>query len=98
MPSSPCGDTTELLAETQEFWQQWTVKFTYQGPWRETVLRSLITLKALIDVGLLSEEWDPVAHRQLGNTPQAFSHVGLVNTAFALHGTRNEARRRQGSP
>jgi GH15 family glucan-1,4-alpha-glucosidase len=36
------------------------------------------------DVGLLSEEWDPVARRHLGNTPQAFSHVGLVNTALAL--------------
>ncbi|MGP3981539.1 glycoside hydrolase family 15 protein [Streptomyces sp. KR80] len=36
------------------------------------------------DVGLLSEEWDPVARRQLGNFPQAFSHVGLVNTALAL--------------
>ena len=36
------------------------------------------------DVGLLSEEWDPHAQRQLGNTPQAFSHVGLVNTALTL--------------
>jgi GH15 family glucan-1,4-alpha-glucosidase len=36
------------------------------------------------DVGLLSEEWDPHALRQLGNTPQAFSHVGLVNTALTL--------------
>jgi GH15 family glucan-1,4-alpha-glucosidase len=36
------------------------------------------------DVGLLSEEWDPHAGRQLGNTPQAFSHVGLVNTALTL--------------
>ncbi len=36
------------------------------------------------DVGLLSEEWDPHAKRQLGNTPQAFSHVGLVNTALTL--------------
>jgi GH15 family glucan-1,4-alpha-glucosidase len=36
------------------------------------------------DVGLLSEEWDPNVRRQLGNTPQAFSHVGLVNTALAL--------------
>ncbi|HYN30174.1 MAG TPA: glycoside hydrolase family 15 protein [Dermatophilaceae bacterium] len=36
------------------------------------------------DVGLLSEEWDPHAQRHLGNTPQAFSHVGLVNTALAL--------------
>lgn len=36
------------------------------------------------DVGLLAEEYDPVAKRLLGNFPQAFSHVGLVNTAFNL--------------
>ncbi len=36
------------------------------------------------DVGLLAEEWDPVARRHLGNTPQALSHIGLVNTALAL--------------
>ncbi|MFI5618740.1 glycoside hydrolase family 15 protein [Streptomyces sp. NPDC051567] len=36
------------------------------------------------DVGLLAEEYDPVAGRQLGNFPQAFSHVGLVNTALTL--------------
>ena len=37
------------------------------------------------DVGLLSEEYDPKARRMLGNFPQAFSHVGLVNTARILH-------------
>ncbi|MDQ6649454.1 MAG: glycoside hydrolase family 15 protein [Actinomycetota bacterium] len=37
------------------------------------------------DVGLLSEEWDPVAHRQLGNTPQAFSHFPLVMSGLQLH-------------
>ncbi|WP_033819528.1 glycoside hydrolase family 15 protein [Kitasatospora sp. MBT63] len=36
------------------------------------------------DLGLISEEWDPLAGRQLGNTPQAFTHVALVNTALAL--------------
>ncbi|BCT74917.1 glucoamylase [Sinomonas cyclohexanicum] len=36
------------------------------------------------DVGLLSEEYDPEAGRQLGNMPQAFSHFGLVNAAVAL--------------
>ncbi|WP_374983653.1 glycoside hydrolase family 15 protein [Streptomyces fradiae] len=36
------------------------------------------------DVGLLAEEYDPVSRRQLGNFPQAFSHVGLVATALAL--------------
>ncbi|QKW09732.1 glycoside hydrolase family 15 protein [Streptomyces sp. NA04227] len=44
------------------------------------------------DVGLLAEEWDPVHERQLGNFPQAFSHVALVNTAFALHGSRSGDR------
>ncbi|GAA2840656.1 glycoside hydrolase family 15 protein [Kitasatospora paracochleata] len=38
------------------------------------------------DLGLLSEQWDPVAGRQLGNTPQAFTHVALVNSAFLLTG------------
>ncbi|MGI8414919.1 MAG: glycoside hydrolase family 15 protein [Nakamurella sp.] len=37
------------------------------------------------DVGLLSEEWDPTAGRQLGNTPQAFSHFPLVTSALQLH-------------
>jgi GH15 family glucan-1,4-alpha-glucosidase len=37
-------------------------------------------------VGLLSEEYDPVAGTLLGNVPQAFSHIGLVNTALALFG------------
>ncbi len=40
------------------------------------------------DVGLLAEEYDPAAQRLLGNFPQAFSHVCLVNTARNL--THNE--------
>jgi GH15 family glucan-1,4-alpha-glucosidase len=36
------------------------------------------------DVGLLSEEYDPTARRLVGNFPQAFSHLGLVNTALNL--------------
>ncbi|ATQ42176.1 glycoside hydrolase family 15 protein [Caulobacter mirabilis] len=40
------------------------------------------------DVGLLAEEYDPHAARQVGNFPQAFSHIGLINAAFNL--TRGE--------
>ena len=36
------------------------------------------------DLGLLAEEYDPSAKRQLGNFPQAFTHVGLVNSAYNL--------------
>jgi GH15 family glucan-1,4-alpha-glucosidase len=38
------------------------------------------------DVGLLAEEYEPESGRQLGNFPQAFSHIALVNTALALFG------------
>ncbi|WP_239155336.1 glycoside hydrolase family 15 protein [Amycolatopsis sp. FDAARGOS 1241] len=40
------------------------------------------------DVGLLSEEWDARTGRHLGNTPQAFSHFGLVVSALQLHAGR----------
>ncbi|MFH8466928.1 glycoside hydrolase family 15 protein [Streptomyces sp. NPDC017991] len=36
------------------------------------------------DLGLLAEEWDPVLQRQVGNFPQAFSHVPLIDTALRL--------------
>ncbi|GAB7129609.1 glycoside hydrolase family 15 protein [Silvimonas sp. JCM 19000] len=38
------------------------------------------------DLGLLSEEYDPVGQQMLGNFPQAFSHMSIVFTAFALTG------------
>jgi GH15 family glucan-1,4-alpha-glucosidase len=47
------------------------------------------------DVGLLSEEYDPVAHRQLGNVPQAFSHLALVSAALVLGGRRGGLRRNE---
>ncbi len=43
------------------------------------------------DLGLLSEEYDPKAKRLLGNFPQAFSHVALVNTAQILAGKPHRA-------
>ena len=47
------------------------------------------------DVGLLSEEYDPDAGRLLGNFPQSFSHVGLVNTARNLTEGGGPAEHRQ---
>jgi GH15 family glucan-1,4-alpha-glucosidase len=52
----------------------------------ERLFRRLIALRN--DVGLLSEEYDPLAKRLVGNFPQAFSHLALVNAAYNL--TRSE--------
>jgi GH15 family glucan-1,4-alpha-glucosidase len=46
------------------------------------------------DVGLLSEEYDPRARRFLGNFPQSFSHIALVNTAHNLTRDSGPAKQR----
>jgi GH15 family glucan-1,4-alpha-glucosidase len=46
------------------------------------------------DVGLLAEEYDPIAGRHLGNFPQAFSHVAMVNSAMNLCERAKPARQR----
>ena len=46
------------------------------------------------DIGLLAEEYDPRTRRQLGNFPQAFSHIGLINTAQNLTSARGPAKHR----
>jgi GH15 family glucan-1,4-alpha-glucosidase len=46
------------------------------------------------DVGLLAEEYDVENRRMLGNFPQAFSHVGLINTARNLSRSDGPARER----
>jgi GH15 family glucan-1,4-alpha-glucosidase len=53
------------------------------------------------DVGLLAEEFDPLTGRMLGNFPQAYSHVGLINCALGLSGQKGPAEERaqsQGPP
>jgi GH15 family glucan-1,4-alpha-glucosidase len=49
----------------------------------------LLTLRN--DLGLLSEEYDPKLGRLVGNFPQAFSHIGLINTALLLDTALREA-------
>ncbi|GGX77396.1 glycoside hydrolase family 15 protein [Streptomyces fructofermentans] len=68
---------------------------------REDDARALFERLLLLrnDVGLLAEEYDPVAGRQLGNFPQAFTHVPLVRVAYELDGHAPEhARSPVGAP
>jgi GH15 family glucan-1,4-alpha-glucosidase len=58
---------------------------------QEDALRIFARLVALRnDVGLLSEEYDPELRRQVGNFPQAFSHIALLSTAFNLGHARHQ--------
>jgi GH15 family glucan-1,4-alpha-glucosidase len=43
----PRIDPQQAIEQTEAWWREWSSKCTYEGPWREAVLRSLITLKAL---------------------------------------------------
>jgi GH15 family glucan-1,4-alpha-glucosidase len=52
----------------------------------EALFERLISLKS--PLGLLAEEYHPGLHRQLGNFPQAFSHIGLINTASIIEAKR----------
>jgi GH15 family glucan-1,4-alpha-glucosidase len=58
----------------------------------ENLLRRLVGL--CNEVGLLSEEYDPTSKRLIGNFPQAFSHVALVNSAYNLTRVRKPVHQR----
>ena len=45
--SPPPFDAVDALDDTERWWKEWSQRCTYEGPWREQVQRSLITLKAL---------------------------------------------------
>ncbi len=72
------------------FWYADALAMTGRPDEARTVFERVLGVRN--DVGLLAEEWDPVAGRQLGNMPQALSHVALVNTAFTLYGSRRHDR------
>jgi GH15 family glucan-1,4-alpha-glucosidase len=61
---------------------------------RSDALRLFNRLRRLAnDVGLYAEEYDPQSRRMLGNFPQAFSHVALINTAIHLMMTEKKSNR-----
>ncbi|MFG2883047.1 glycoside hydrolase family 15 protein [Streptomyces sp. NPDC048297] len=66
------------------FWLADALHMTGRTDEARELFRRLLDLTN--DVGLLAEEYDPELGRQLGNYPQAFSHIALVNTALTLYG------------
>jgi GH15 family glucan-1,4-alpha-glucosidase len=68
--------------------------YVLQGRYAQA--RKLFTrlLSRCNDVGLLAEEFDPLTGRMLGNFPQAYSHVGLINCALNLSRQKGPAEER----
>jgi GH15 family glucan-1,4-alpha-glucosidase len=63
----------------------WLVdNYILQGRYAEARKLFERVLSRCNDVGLLAEELDPLTGRMLGNFPQAYSHVGLINCALNL--------------
>ncbi|MGE5647507.1 MAG: glycoside hydrolase family 15 protein [Acidobacteriota bacterium] len=88
----PPGEGAFLLCS---FW--YADNLALQGRRKEArqVFEQLLAIRN--DVGLLAEQYDSHTRRQLGNFPQAFSHVGLINTARNLDRKGGPAEHRGGS-
>jgi GH15 family glucan-1,4-alpha-glucosidase len=73
----------------------WLVdNFILQGRYQEARKLFERLLAHCNDVGLLAEEFDPLTNRMLGNFPQAYSHVGLINCALNLSRQTGPAEQR----
>jgi carbohydrate kinase (thermoresistant glucokinase family) len=77
------------------FWLANNYKLQHREAEAFALFERLLSLRN--DVGLLAEEFDPRARRQLGNFPQAFSHLALVGTAMSLHDVGPAQQRGQGA-
>jgi GH15 family glucan-1,4-alpha-glucosidase len=87
-PTGPAGEAVDGLPGREgaflacTFWLADNYALIGRGPDARRLFQRLLELRN--DVGLLAEEYDPASRRQLGNFPQAFSHVPLINTAMHL--------------
>jgi GH15 family glucan-1,4-alpha-glucosidase len=88
-PDGLPGDEGAFLACS--FWLVDALHGIGQRDRAEDLFERLLSLRN--DVGMLAEEYDPSTGRHLGNTPQAFSLVGLVNSARHLSDTRSSNSR-----
>ena len=66
-----------------------------QGRAKEAKRRFERLISLANDVGLLSEEYDPTTGRLVGNFPQAFSHIALINSARNLSAAGGPAEQRK---
>ncbi len=93
-------DPHALMDETERFWKDWTSRCSYSGPYRPTVLRSLITLKALIFApsgGSVAALTTSLPEQLNGQSNWDYRYAWIRDSAFSLEalvngGYRDEAQ------
>jgi GH15 family glucan-1,4-alpha-glucosidase len=84
----PASDPEASLRETEAWWRDWSARCTYQGPWREPVVRSLITLKALTYApsgGLVASVTTSLPEQLGGVRNWDYRYCWLRDATFALY-------------
>jgi GH15 family glucan-1,4-alpha-glucosidase len=87
-PEPPAPQPESTIQETEEWWREWSGRCTYQGDWREPVVRSLITLKALTYAptgGLVAAVTTSLPEKLGGVRNWDYRYCWLRDATFALY-------------
>jgi GH15 family glucan-1,4-alpha-glucosidase len=87
-PTPPIVDAEEMVTHTERWWQRWSNRCTYQGPWRDAVVRSLITLKALTYAptgGIVAAATTSLPEQIGGVRNWDYRHCWLRDATFTLY-------------
>ena len=94
------AEPESALKETEEFWNDWSSRCTYEGPWKKLVVRSLITLKGLVyspTGGIVAAPTTSLPEKIGGERNWDYRYCWLRDATFSLYslllsGYREEAR------
>lgn len=87
-PHQPPIDPEKALVTTENAWRQWSERCTYEGRWRDTVVRSLITLKALVYAptgGIVAAPTTSLPEQQGGVRNWDYRYCWLRDAAYTLN-------------
>ncbi len=88
LPPPPPINPEDTVRQTEQWWRAWSGRCTYEGPWREAVLRSLITLKALTyapTVGIVAAPTTSLPERLGGVRNWDYRYCWLRDATFTLY-------------